>query len=246
MIDVPAALHHPSSLETARFPGGSFPLTGVLRGALRADDRRSGPVRCVRWVSGVGDRRGDALGDPLGGEADLLVQQCGLAVRDIAIGQPNPQDSKSGQQTGEAVNQAKNEVGKAQSQLNQGQNQGAKASMEKAADALAKAAEQMNQQGQPGDPTGKPGQPNQATRPDKGIQAGGTPDASMFGPDMQKYAGKSWGELPGELRTKIVQDMKDKYGDDYARMIKLYFEQIATTYRPASTPAPPATAPPRK
>jgi hypothetical protein len=35
MIDVPAALHHPSSLETARFPGGPFPLTGVLRGAPR-------------------------------------------------------------------------------------------------------------------------------------------------------------------------------------------------------------------
>jgi hypothetical protein len=41
------------------------------------------------------------------------------------------------------------------------------------------------------------------------------------------YAGKSWGDLPGELRTKIIQDMKTKYGDDYARIIKLYFEQIA-------------------
>ena len=26
---------------------------------------------------------------------------------------------------------------------------------------------------------------------------------------------------------KILQDMKSQYGDDYARVIKLYFEQIA-------------------
>jgi len=32
-----------------------------------------------------------------------------------------------------------------------------------------------------------------------------------------------------ELRTKIMQDMKAKYGDDYARIIKLYFEQLADT-----------------
>jgi hypothetical protein len=29
------------------------------------------------------------------------------------------------------------------------------------------------------------------------------------------------------LKTKILQDMKSQYGDDYARVIKLYFEQIA-------------------
>jgi hypothetical protein len=27
MVNVPAALHHPSSLETARFPGGPFHLS---------------------------------------------------------------------------------------------------------------------------------------------------------------------------------------------------------------------------
>src|ERR1700728_1967234 len=42
----------------------------------------------------VEDRRGDALGDPLAGEADLLVQQRGLAVRDVAIRQADTQDSR--------------------------------------------------------------------------------------------------------------------------------------------------------
>ena len=54
-------------------------------------------------------------------------------------------------------------------------------------------------------------------------------NASLLGPDMQQYAGKRWGDLPGELRTKIVQDLSAKFGEDYARHIKLYFEQIADT-----------------
>ena len=48
---------------------------------------------------------------------------------------------------------------------------------------------------------------------------------------MKQYAGKRWGELPGELQTRIIQDMKARYGDDYARIIKLYFEQLADTKR---------------
>jgi hypothetical protein len=53
----------------------------------------------------------------------------------------------------------------------------------------------------------------------------------MLETDLQKYAGKKWGDLPGELRTKIVQDLQARYGEDYARMIQLYFEQIADKKR---------------
>src|SRR5262249_23426613 len=60
-----------------------------------------------------------------------------------------------------------------------------------------------------------------------GAAAQGKPDPSLLPPEMRKYANKPWGELPGELRTKIIQDMKAEYGEDYARIIKLYFEQIA-------------------
>ena len=48
-------------------------------------------------------------------------------------------------------------------------------------------------------------------------------------PRLKQYAGKTWGELPGELQTQIVLKAKVKYGEDYARMIKLYFEQVADT-----------------
>jgi hypothetical protein len=72
------------------------------------------------------------------------------------------------------------------------------------------------------------------------------PDLRAFGLAKTPYAGKSWGELPGELRTKIVQDMKASYGEDYARTIKFYFEQIAATSRPKAPPSGGASAPMRK
>jgi hypothetical protein len=98
-------------------------------------------------------------------------------------------------------------------------------------------AQQQGQPGQPGQQTAQqPGQPMQPGEPrpgqstgDIGVNASGAPDLSMFEKDLKQYAGKSWGELPGELRTRIVQDMRSRYGDDYGRIIKLYFEQIADT-----------------
>ena len=111
-----------------------------------------------------------------------------------------------------------------QGRMQQGKPQGAQESMAQAAQALAQAAQQAASRpiaGQAGDPNG--------IRARSGAAAGGRPDTSLFAPETKQYAGKPWGELPGELRTKIVQQMKAKYGDDYARMIKLYFEQAADT-----------------
>ena len=144
-----------------------------------------------------------------------------------------------GRPTGQAVQQAKDQMGQAQAKLNQGQAQAAHASMQQAAQSMQQAAQQLaaRQPGQPPTQMGRPGE--------FGITEGGRPDPSIFGPDMEKYAGKTWGELPGELRTRIVQDMKAKYGDDYARMIKLYFEQIAAT-SPRANPPPDASEPRRK
>jgi hypothetical protein len=112
-------------------------------------------------------------------------------------------------------------MNQAQKQLGQGQQAGG--SMQKAADSLQEAANQIGQQGgQQGPPREGASQPAIAAS-----QGKGTPTAGDLPKELQKYAGKKWGELPGELRTRIVQDMKAQYGDDYGRVIKLYFEQIA-------------------
>ena len=94
--------------------------------------------------------------------------------------------------------------------------------MQQAANSLQNAARQVGQRGNPQSRPNGPSQPAQTAS-----QGKGSPTAAPLPADLQKYAGKKWGELPGELRTRMVQDMKAQYGDDYARVIKLYFEQIA-------------------
>jgi hypothetical protein len=145
---------------------------------------------------------------------DQAARQAEQAAQQMARGQANPQ-------TGQELQKAQGQMSQAQNQLSQGQTQSAQQSMLQAVQALTQAARQVA-------PSFQPGRPNDTTQENKlGALAPGQPDLRMFDKEMKKYAGKSWGELPGELRTKILQDMKAKYGDDYARIIKLYFEQIA-------------------
>jgi hypothetical protein len=124
----------------------------------------------------------------------------------------------------------------AQKQLGQGQVPGAQNAMEQAAQSLRQAAQQLAQQQgqQPGQQQGQqqaqqPGQPNSRQPTGDGRADGGAPDLRAFEKDLQKHGGKAWGELPGELRTRVIQDMKARYGDDYGRIIKMYFEDIADT-----------------
>jgi hypothetical protein len=145
-------------------------------------------------------------------------------------GQPMGGQPMGGQPTpGQATQQAQGQIQQAQNQLSQGQAQQAQSSMQSAAQSLQQASQALGnpQPGQPkpSDQQGKPGEPGQPN--DKGVAAGGVPDASLLPPDLKKYAGTEWGKLPGEVRTRIVQQMQIRYGDDHAQMIKLYFEQVA-------------------
>jgi hypothetical protein len=44
---------------------------------------------------------------------------------------------------------------------------------------------------------------------------------------VQQKTGRAWGELPGHLRTEILHMSQGRYRDDYARLIQLYFREIA-------------------
>ena len=44
---------------------------------------------------------------------------------------------------------------------------------------------------------------------------------------IRKKTGRAWGELPGHLRNEILQMQAGRYRDDYARLIQLYFREIA-------------------
>jgi hypothetical protein len=160
---------------------------------------------------------------------ERAAQALDQASRAASLGENHPPQSEiqkadHGAEFGEAVAKAGQQMAAAQGQLAQGKPAQAQTAMRQAAQALAQAARQMaGSQQQPGQP-GPSGQPIGLGR-----LPGGVPDLSVYGVEKTAYAGKTWGELPGELRTKIVQDMKTRYGEDYARMIKYYFEHIADT-----------------
>jgi hypothetical protein len=44
---------------------------------------------------------------------------------------------------------------------------------------------------------------------------------------VRQKTGRAWGELPGHLRNEILQMQAGRYRDDYARIIQLYFREIA-------------------
>jgi hypothetical protein len=160
---------------------------------------------------------------------DSTAQQADRAASEQAAatdGRSREQQGSS--KAGQSVSQARSQMAQAQGQLGLGEPGQARESMENAARSLRQAASQLAQGAQ----QNSTGNPESSNSPGLlGPAPAGRPDASLFGPGVAKYAGKTWGELPGELRTKIVQDMKVKYGEDYARMIKLYFEQLADTKR---------------
>ena len=85
----------------------------------------------------------------------------------------------------------------------------------------------MTQSSQQSPPS--PANPDFTPKPSKdGMTAGGgAPDLSQLSPRMKDHPGKRWGELPGELRTRIVQDLRGRYGDEYGPIIQRYFQQIA-------------------
>ena len=104
--------------------------------------------------------------------------------------------------------------------------QAAKAAMRTAAQRLQAAAESQNK---------GPSQPALAQAKDapahdpKGGKAGvAQADTLATLQDLiRKKTGRSWGELPGHLRTELLQMSQGRYRDDYARLIQLYFREIA-------------------
>jgi hypothetical protein len=158
---------------------------------------------------------------------DQAAQQATQAARQASAptaGESGSPSATAAAKTGAALQQGQQQTSQAQNSLDRGQAQAARSAMQQAAQAMQEAAQTAMQAQQPGVPTadGKFSGP-------KGAAPGGLPDPSPFGKDMQQYAGRAWGELPGELRTRILQDMRARYGEDYARIIQRYFQQIADT-----------------
>jgi hypothetical protein len=110
--------------------------------------------------------------------------------------------------------------------------------MAQAAQALRAAAQHTGQQQQGEAPGSEPGLASRAERdiaqPDSPVKdpqaraAGkGALDLAELKARVRSKTGRTWGELPGHLRTEILQMSQGRYRDDYARLIQLYFREIA-------------------
>ena len=91
--------------------------------------------------------------------------------------------------------------------------------MQKAADKLKAAAGKLGESGS--------GEGSAGTTPGPKAGVPYRPTTAYVPSAVAENLGKAWGDLPGDVKSKITQELKAKYGDDYARLIKLYFEQLA-------------------
>ena len=53
------------------------------------------------------------------------------------------------------------------------------------------------------------------------------PDLTELEFHRENLDSRDWGKLPGHLRTEILEAELKKPNSDYARLIKLYFEEIS-------------------
>jgi hypothetical protein len=155
---------------------------------------------------------------------EALLQATAAAERaadfaQMAIGeQPGKRRTDANARSaGRAVQQADVSQRTSQQHARQGDGPRARAAMLEAANHLGRAAESLAKS-TGGDSNISGG--NDGTAADK-------PTTNEFPPDLAQYLARPWGELPGDIKAKIIQDLRAKYGEDYARVIKLYFEQIA-------------------
>jgi AraC-like DNA-binding protein len=198
----------------------------AARDAQRQLDRAAGEAAAGRPTSTAEARKA----------ADSAVQKARDLTAKAAGGQPGGQNGKpgSGGEAGDGAKAALDAVAKAdqamkqaREELGKGNAAGAKGQMDKAEKALNDAASKLNpDSGKGGEPVPGGGFGGQNPGGNDGSAQAPVSPADLS-PDLQKYAGKPWGDLPGEIQQRIIQDLRAKYGEDYARVIKLYFTEIA-------------------
>jgi hypothetical protein len=99
---------------------------------------------------------------------------------------------------------------------------------------------------QPGQSAQQPGQPSQQPGAQPGqndSDFGNTDEARIVALEnhLKGLTTRNWGELPGSLKTEILQAARKKPDGDYAKLIRKYFDEISKTQKPEQ-PAAPAPA----
>ncbi len=167
-------------------------------------------------------------------QAAEFIERAGQSADDLAhaLRRDRPADAAPAElaPAREALAEARRRLAEPGQRPGKGQLPGPSASsaMQRAAQAMRTAARPT-----PGPGRGEPGdEPAMAdggsTKDPKSNPAGvAAPDLSGLPAMARTKSAHNWGELPGHLRTEIMQLSQGKYRDDYARQIQLYFKEIA-------------------
>ncbi|MGF1580425.1 MAG: hypothetical protein ACFCD0_13775 [Gemmataceae bacterium] len=168
-------------------------------------------------------------------QANRKLKQAASAAKQTAMrlsqakGKPGSGKNAKGQsQANKSFQEGQKQATNAQTQLSQSQPQQAKESMQMAANAMRNAANQMSQQLQQQSSMKAMSPKKQTKRGMAGVPPALQPPAA-FKEEFKKYEGKRWGELPGELKSRMMMEMRARYGEAYATIIQQYFEEIANT-----------------
>lgn len=105
--------------------------------------------------------------------------------------------------------------------------------LQQAAQSLSQAAQELGAGDVPGQ-SGSRGQSQSQSNKTGSVPGGsdGETGSQSFIPldeleaELQRQTREEWGQLPGQLRTEILQGNKKQPGGDYARLIKLYSEEL--------------------
>ena len=164
----------------------------------------------------------------------LLAEKAALDAQALADA-ANAPTPEQGPLQGEALAKARDAMNRAAASLQQARTasaskgDSAKQALREAAKTLQAAAESQVQAQETAEPRMTTRQAG-TTKDPKGreITKGTTETLTDLKALVQKKTGRNWGELPGHLRSEILEMARQpRYRDDYARLIQLYFRDIA-------------------
>jgi hypothetical protein len=162
-------------------------------------------------------------------ELNLSLKQLASAMADklefkIGPNKSDPHQPRNQANAGQAMKQAKKQMDDALIKLKLGKAREARPAMQQAARDLRQAALQTKQHMTR---SGQVGVPGTAQNPGRlPPSQGGKAKSGPLVPDLKKYSAEAWGRMPGQLRTRILQDLRAQFGEDYARIIQGYFEKL--------------------
>ncbi len=225
-----------SPAESGAIDGSSEPGAAVL-------DASSGETAQSQLPAGDDSTNGEltpgqaSQGDSTGqtGETPTLNGEASTGESSQQSGQSTPDSSSSDGQPSSSSNA---QTGESKQQRNGALTEVADA-FQQAAQMLSDAAQQLAADGsQSGDNQGQSNQQPSSQQPGLGNSGTGAfGEGEIAGPlntELQRRAMKNWGKLTGNLKTEILQSSQRKATGDYAKLIKLYFEELAKSGQTAS------------